>query len=149
NTFKPVIQYLRKSFSAVYEQSAISLTFVERNYGIRVAEISDHSLIESSTFVLAVKADVATDVILSRFNAQVKLGPVERIRQLVNAQMPGIVLKPLSVAPRQIPFHSGFTYFQLEENSPYWKEMKQSGGFALHVGGEFPGLEIEFWAIRV
>ncbi len=148
NTLKPVIQHLRKSFSAGYEQSAISLTFVERNYGIRVAEISDHSLIESSTFVLAVKADVATDVILSRFNAQVKLGPVERIRQLVNAQMPGIVLKPLSVAPRQIPFHSGFTYFQLEANSPYWKEMKQSGGFALHVGGEFPGLEIEFWAIR-
>lgn len=147
-TFKPVIQFLRKSFSAVYEQSAIALTFIDRNYGIRVAEISDRSLIESSIFVLAVKADVSSDVILNRFGAQVKLGPVERIRQLVNAQMPGIVLKPLSVAPRQIPFHSGFTYFQLETNSPYWKEMKQSGGFALHVGGEFPGLEIEFWAIR-
>lgn len=147
-TFKPVIQFLRKSFSTVYEQNAISLTFVERNYGIRVAEISDRSLIESCLFVLAVKADVASDMILNRFSAQVKLGPVERIRQLVNAQMPGIVLKPLSVAPRQIPFHSGFTYFQLETKSPYWKEMKQSGGFALHIGGEFPGLEIEFWAIR-
>ena len=147
-SFKPVIQFLRKCFSTVYEQSAIALNFVERNYGIRVAEISDRSLIGSASFILAVKADVASDVILNRFNAQVKLGPVERIRQLVNAQMPGIALNPLSVAPRQIPFHSGFTYFQLESQSPYWKEMMQSGGFALHIGGEFPGLEIEFWAIR-
>lgn len=147
-TFKPVIQFLRQCFSSVYEQSAISMTFVERNYGIRVAEISDRSLIETSSFILAVKAEVSTEVILNRFSAQTKLGPVERIRQLVNAQMPGIGLKALSVAPRQIPFHSGFTYFQLDSSSPYWQEMKQSGGFALHIGGEFPGLEIEFWAIR-
>lgn len=147
-TFKPVIQFLRQCFSSVYEQSAIALNFVERNYGIRVAEISDHSLIGTASFVIAVKADVPSEVIMSRFNAQTKLGPVERIRQLVNAQMPGIALKPLSVAPRQIPFHSGFTYFQLDSNSPYWQEMKQSGGFALHIGAEFPGLEIEFWAIR-
>jgi len=147
-TFKPVIQFLRQCFSSVYEQNAISLNFVERNYGIRVAELSDRSLIGSASFVLAVKADVPADVIMSRFSAQTKLGPVERIRQLVNAQMPGIALKPLSVAPRQIPFHSGFSYFQLDSSSPYWQEMSQSGGFALHIGAEFPNLEIEFWAIR-
>jgi len=147
-TFKPVIQFLRQCFSSVYEQNAISLTFVERNYGIRVAELSDRSLIGSASFVLAVKADVPADVIMNRFSAQTKLGPVERIRQLVNAQMPGIALKPLSVAPRQIPFHSGFSYFQLDSSSPYWQEMKQSGGFAMHIGAEFPNLEIEFWAIR-
>jgi len=26
--------------------------------------------------------------------------------------------------------------------------MPTSGGFAFHVGGEFPGLELEFWAIK-
>lgn len=147
-SFRPVIQFLRQCFSAVYEQNAIAIEFTERNYGIRVAEISDRSLIDTSAFVLAVKASMPTEEILKRFPLQTKLGPVERIRQLVNAQMPGIALKPLAVAPRQIPFHSGFTYFQLDSSSPYWQELRQSGGFALHIGGEFPALEMEFWAIR-
>ena len=99
-------------------------------------------------FVLAVRADVKDDVIRSRLPAQIKIGPVERIRQLVNAAMPGIVIKPLPVAPRQIPFRSGYTYFELDRHSEFWKELQQSGGFALHLGGDFPGIEMEFWAIR-
>jgi type VI secretion system protein ImpJ len=62
--------------------------------------------------------------------------------------MTGIPLKPLPVAPRQIPYHSGFTYFELDRNNNFWKELQHSGGIALHVGGDFPGLELEFWTIR-
>jgi len=57
-------------------------------------------------------------------------------------------MKPIPVAPRQIPFHAGYSYFQLEPHSEYWNELKHSGGFAIHVGGDFPGLVLEFWAIR-
>jgi type VI secretion system protein ImpJ len=98
--------------------------------------------------VLAVRADVPENTLRNHLPAQMKIGPVERIRQLVNAAMPGIPIKALPVAPRQIPYHSGFSYFELERNTPFWKELNHSGGFAVHVGGDFPGLEIEFWAIR-
>jgi len=147
-TFTPVIAELRKGLSMVYEQSAISLNLVEKKYGIRVAEIPDRSLIGTAMFILSVRADVPEDALRAHLPAQIKIGPVERIRQLVNAAMPGIGLKPLPVAPRQIPYHSGFTYFQLEPQSDFWNELKHSGGFAIHVGGDFPGLEIEFWAVR-
>jgi len=79
---------------------------------------------------------------------QVKVGPVEKIREMVNLSLPGISLRPLPVAPRQIPYHAGFTYFELDRASEFWKVMPTSGGFAFHVGGEFPGLELEFWAIK-
>ena len=92
--------------------------------------------------------DLPEETVRSHLPAQLRIAPVERIRQLVNAAMPGIGLQPLPVAPRQIPFHAGFCYFQLEPKSEYWNELKQSGGFAIHVGGDFPGLELEFWAIR-
>ncbi len=147
-TFLPVTTALRQSLSMVYEQTAISMGLVEKKYGIRVAQIPDKSLIGTAIFVLAVRADVAENTLRSHLPAQIKIGPVERIRQLVNAAMPGIPLKPLPVAPRQIPYHSGFTYFELERQSNFWKELAHSGGVALHVGGDFPGLEIEFWAIR-
>ena len=147
-SYTPVITALRNCLSMVYEQTAVSLNLIEKKYGIRVAEISDRSLIGTAMFVLAARADIQEDALRSHLPAQIKIGPVERIRQLVNAAMPGIALKPLPVAPRQIPFHSGFTYFQLEPKSDFWNELKHSGGFALHVGGDFPGLELEFWAIR-
>jgi type VI secretion system protein ImpJ len=148
DTFLPVMARLRECLSMVYEQTAVSMPLVEKKYGIRVTEISDRSLVGTAMFVLAVRASVTEDVVRSRFPAQAKIGPVERIRQLVNAAMSGITLKPLPVAPRQIPFHAGYTYFELDRTSPFWKELKNSGGFAIHVGGDFPGLEMEFWAIR-
>ncbi|AGA74367.1 type VI secretion protein [Pseudomonas putida HB3267] len=61
---------------------------------------------------------------------------------------PGIPLVPLPVAPRDLPFHAGFTYFELDRRSPAWAGMEASSGFGIHVAGEFPGLELQFWAIR-
>ncbi len=147
-TFKPVMGSLRQSLSMVYEQTAVSLPLVEKKYGIRVSEITDRSMLASGMYVISARADVAEDLLRTRLPAQIKIGPVERIRQLVNAAMPGIQLKPLPVAPRQIPYRAGYTYFELEKNNNFWKELQTSGGFALHIGGDFPGLELEFWAVR-
>jgi len=147
-SFSPVMSTLRSGFSTVHEQTAINLELVDKKYGIRVAEIVDRSLIGSATFVLAAKADMPEESVRNHLPAQVRIGPVERIRQLVNAAMPGISMTPLPVAPRQIPFHTGYSYFQLEPQSEFWNELKHSGGFAIHVGGDFPGLVLEFWAIR-
>ncbi len=147
-TFSPVMASLRKSLSMVYEQTAVSMPLIEKSFGVRVSAINDRSLLSSASFVLAVRADLAEEVVRNRLPAQIKIGPVERIRELVNAAMPGITLKALPVAPRQIPFRSETVYFELEKQSAFWNELKKSGGFAMHVGGDFPGLEFEFWAIR-
>ncbi len=147
-TFTPLVVALRQGLSAVYEQTAVALNLVEKKYGIKVAQIPDVTLLSSSMFVLAARANIADDVLRARLPAQVKVGPVERIRQLVNAAIPGIPMKALPVVPRQIPFHAGYTYFELDKSNPLWKELQHSGGIALHVGGEFPGLEFQFWAIR-
>jgi len=148
-TFAPVMTSLRDGLNTVYELTSTALELVEKKYGIRVAQIPDRTLIDTAMFVLAARADVAEDTLRSHLPAQIKIASVERIRQLVNAAMPGITIKPLPVAPRQIPLRAGYTYFELEKQTSYWKELKTSGGFAIHIGGDFPGLELEFWAIRV
>jgi type VI secretion system protein ImpJ len=147
-TFTPLMEDLRRSLSMVIEQNAVAIPLEERKFGIRVAVIKDRALLKSATFVLAANAQVAQEIIRTRFPTQVKLGPVEKIRDLVNLALPGISLHPLPVAPRQIPYHAGFVYFELDRHSDYWKQLESSGGFAMQVAGEFPGLELEFWAIR-
>ncbi|MCY1436481.1 type VI secretion protein [compost metagenome] len=52
------------------------------------------------------------------------------------------------MAPRQIPFHAGSTYYELDRGSEHWQQLQNAGGFAFYVAGEFPGLNLAFWAIR-
>ncbi|MCX4027681.1 type VI secretion system baseplate subunit TssK [Endozoicomonas sp. SM1973] len=147
-TFIKVMADLRQSLSTVLEQNAVRLDLQDRGYGVRVATVNDRNLFRSAVFVLAAKASVANELIRSRFPSQVKIGTVEQIEQLVKLQLPGIRISPLNVAPRQIPYHAGFCYFQLDPHSDIWPSIAKSGGFAFHVAGDFPGLELEFWAIK-
>ena len=148
DTFAPLMVDLRKSLSTVMDAHAVSIPLDERQFGIRVAVLADKELLKSATFVLAVNAHMPAETVRSGFPAQVKIGSIEKIRDLVNLQLPGIGLRPLPVAPRQLPFHAGYTYFELDRNSEYWQHLSHSAGFALHVAGDFPGLQMQFWAIR-
>lgn len=147
-TFRPVIDELRHLFSVDMDTSAIALELRETKSGVRVSPITDRSLLGTAGFVLAVKADVPAETVRRHFPHQIKIAPVEDIRQIVNSALPGIELRALPVAPRQVPYHAGFTYFELEKSGHFWKRLANSGGFALHVGGDYPGLELEFWAIK-
>ena len=115
---------------------------------VRVAIISDKNLLDQAHFVLAVNAEVPVKTLRRNFPAQVKIGPVEKISILVDRALPGIALEPLATAPRQIRYHAGATYFALNDKEPLWKELSHSGGIALHVSGQFPGLELDLWAIK-
>jgi type VI secretion system protein ImpJ len=147
-TFQPLIRTLRAYLSSVLEQTAVSIKLEERKYGISVGVIADRKLLGTASFVLAVSSEIPDEDVRRHFAGQAKIGPVEEIRQLVNSALPGIKLRPLPVAPRQIPYHSGVVYFEMDADNPYWAKMTTSGGIAVHVSGNFPGLKMELWAIR-
>ncbi len=146
--FTPLMADLRRSLSMVLEQNAFQIELLERAYGVRVAVIANPDLIKTATFVLAVAADLPGETVRKQFPSQVKIGPVEKIRDLVNLHLPGVGLRPLPVAPRQIPYHAGNNYFELDTSSEFWRGLERSGGLAMHIAGDFPGLKLEFWAIR-
>jgi len=115
---------------------------------VQVGPIQDRTLLSGTSIVLVVKADVPGETLRRLFPNTAKVGAVEHIRELVNVALPGIALLPLPVAPRQMPFIPGAQYFEFDRNSLHWQQMQNSGGFAIHVSGEFPNLALELWAIR-
>jgi type VI secretion system protein ImpJ len=139
---------VRKALSTVLEQTAISIPLNEKRYGIHVGSVADKSLFEHASFVLAVSAEMPNETLRNDFPNRVKIGSVEQISELVNVQLQGIKINPLPVAPRQIPFHAGSVYFELEKGGEYWDKLKLSGAIALHLSGDFPGVSMEFWAIK-
>jgi type VI secretion system protein ImpJ len=148
NSFAPLIESLQQSLSTVLEPRAVAIPLEKRKYGLMGAAIADRSLLESADFVIAVRANVPLDTLRKQFVQQTKVASVERIRDLISLQIPGIPLISLPVAPRQLPYHAGFTYFQLDRNSANWEMLKESNGFAFHVAGDIPELDLQFWAIR-
>jgi len=146
--FETVSADIRRSLSMVLEQNAIPIELREGQYGVRIGSIPDMALLRSATFVLAVFAEMPADVVRNRFPTQVKIGPVEKIRDLVNLHLPGVRVHPMPIAPRQLPYHANFNYFELDTNNELWDELERSGGMALHLAGDFPGLRLECWAIR-
>ncbi len=147
-SFAPVVQDLRDYLSAVMQRHAVQIELVDRNHGVRTAVVADTSLLTSAGFVLAVRSQMPAEHLRARFPTQSKLGPVERIKDLVNLQLPGVPIRNLPVAPRQLPFHTGSHYFELDRSSELWKQIERSGNLFVHVAGDFPGLEMELWAIR-
>lgn len=147
--FQAVMADLRQSLSMVRVRAAVPIELQERKHGVRVALIPDVDLQRNAAFVLAANAQVSSEQLRSRLPGQVKIGPVERFRDLVSLALPGIGVHPLAVAPRQIPFHAGFSYFELDtKGNDLWRQLENSAGLALHLAGDFPGLEMELWAIR-
>ena len=147
-SFAPVVADLRRALSADLDVAAIAIPLREARHGVRVGPITDRTILRGSNFVLTVQADMQAEQLRRLFPSQVKIGAVEHIRELVNVALPGIAVRPLPVAPRQLPFYAGASYFELDRASPHWQQMQNSGGFAIHVSGEFPNLRLELWAIR-
>lgn len=148
STFTAIFNELRASLSVVLEHSAVAIELELRAHGIRVGTIYDRSLLDEAGFVLAVRADISGEDIRRKLPGQIKIGPVERIAELVNVALPGIPICPLPVAPRHLPYMAGTVYFELDTKTPLWEDFCVSGAIALHLSGDFPGIEIELWALR-
>ncbi|AOB32503.1 type VI secretion protein [Bordetella sp. H567] len=147
-TFTPLMDELRRALSLVSDPRAVSIALEPGKFGLHIGRVPDTGLLKSAEFVLEIAADMPAEALLTALPAQVKIGPVEKIHDLVTLQLPGIGLRPLSVAPRQLPFRAGRCYFALDMHDELWPQLATSAGIALHVAGDFPGLQIDLWAIR-
>ncbi|MCY9829247.1 type VI secretion system baseplate subunit TssK [Vibrio chagasii] len=147
-SFKPLLRNIRQYLSVVLEPKAVSIQLDKRKYGLMVAPVQDPQLIESAEFIIAVKARMPMDELRRLFTQQTKVSSVEKIRELISVQLPGIPLIALPVAPRQLPYHAGYTYYQLDKTSNEWNTLQHSSGFAFHIAAAFEDLDLQFWAIR-
>ena len=146
--YEPLMASLRAHLSVVLEQNAVPIPLQKKRFNIEVGMVNDRSLFDSAAFVVAARADVSAEDLRKGLPAQATIASVEVIAKLVNDHLPGVPLQALSVVPRQIPFHAGSSYFELDRNHPRFRELRSAGGIAIHVPDSFPGLALELWAIR-
>lgn len=146
-SFNTVIPELRRALNTVLMPRAQNLPMIFSD-GIYLATVNDPSLLQSGTFVLAVRARMPSNQIILQFTQQSKIAATDKIRNVVSVQVPGVPLRALTAAPRQLPYHDGYVYFELEKGAAAWLDVVKSGALALHISGNFPELDMQLWAIR-
>jgi type VI secretion system protein ImpJ len=147
-SYEPLMTALRACFSKIGAENVVQIPLKKGRFNIYVGTVGDPGLYDQAAFVLAARAEVPDESLRREFPLQVRLAAVDSIAKLVNENLPGVPLRALAVAPRQIPFHAGFAYFELDRGSALFREIKTGGGPALHIPDVFPGLAMELWAIR-
>ncbi|EFP64512.1 Uncharacterized protein conserved in bacteria [Ralstonia pickettii] len=143
-----MVDDLRFLLNVVLERGAQRIELRDQQHGIRLAVLDPAEFERFNTFVLAVGAQLPSDVLQQQFPAQAKVGPAERLAELIRSHLPGIPLQAMPVPPRQIPFNAGQVYFELPQDHPLWAQVQRYGGLALHVAGNFPELRLELWGVR-
>ncbi|WP_341988642.1 type VI secretion system baseplate subunit TssK [Azorhizobium sp. AG788] len=145
---EPLLAALRQALNVVIERNVVPLPLQERGYGIRTATILDRTIFSGGRFILVASAGIPHETLRTQLPATTKVGSIEQIRDLVNLQLPGIPLRSLPVAPRELPYLQGAVYFELDQGVELWRSLARSAAFAFHVSGDYPDLHMEFWAIR-
>jgi len=146
--FAALMSALRGYLDAPPDHKAIRIPLKEYGHGIRVGTPPDPGLLDTAAFILAAKAEMDGEALRQGLPTNMKIGPIERIADLVNLHLRGIPLQTLPAPPRELPLHRGFAYFELDKTDPLWGGLKTSGAIAVFADAGFPGLALELWAIR-
>ncbi|MFC5472458.1 type VI secretion system baseplate subunit TssK [Paraherbaspirillum soli] len=144
----PLVTDITFLLHQVLIRAAQPIALKEQAYGIRTASMLPSELAGYSSLVLAVGAQMPADVLQQQFAAQAKISPPQRLPELIRSHLPGLTLQALPVPPRQIPFNAGYVYFELARSGPFWDQIAQHGGLAMHIAGKFPELKLELWGVR-
>lgn len=146
--YQHLMSNLRISLSTILEQRIIRIDLSQKDSATYVAQTPNAEILDIADFVLAVKADMPNETLRHNLPSIMKISTVEQIKELVAYHLPGIKLNALSVAPRELPYHNGYVYFELDKQTELWERFDDSSGMAFHVAGDFPNIDLEFWAIK-
>ncbi len=147
-TFEPVFDLLQGALSAMFDRSAIQLELAMAGPGAYTSRITDHNLYQTGYFYLAVNARASLDDIRVRFPAVAKVGPVQKMRQIVDSALPGVPLRHTPTPPPQLRVIPGYVYFELDRSVPDWRDFANSAALGLHVAGDWPELKLELWCVK-
>lgn len=146
--YQQLMSNLRISLSTILEQRIIRIDLSQKDNATYVAQTPNAEILDIANFILAVKADMPNETLRHNLPSIMKISTVEQIKELVAYHLPGVKLNALSVAPRELPYHNGYVYFELDKDTEIWERFDDSSGMAFHIAGDFPNIDLEFWAIK-
>lgn len=147
-SFEPLFLQLQELLGRDFGKLVEQMPLDQAGSGAYVSTIRDHQLYQTGFFYLAVSAAVPLDELRSRFPGVAKIGPITKMREIVNAATPGIPLRHVPTPPPQLRALPGYVYFELDRGVPGWKDFSTAPALGMQVAGEWPDLKLELWCVK-
>ena len=146
DVMEPPLAFIQRMLS-LDTGRAIHLDLTEVRQNAFLSNIKDRSLFHNARLIIEVSADMPLGEIQRSFPALCKIGPNTKMSELVQTNLPGITVVHMPTPPREIRLLTDHLYFQLDRNSPLWPEFSVAAAIGLHFAGNWPGLQLDLWAI--
>jgi type VI secretion system protein ImpJ len=147
-SFNKLVEGIRQDLNQVLIRGAQPIALKEQANNIWTASLSPADLSGYVNMILIAGAQMPSDNLRQQFPAQSKLSAPHRLPELIRSHLPGLVMHPMPLPPRQVPYRASHVYFEILQTGPLWHQVAEQGGLALHIAGHFPGLAMELWGIR-
>jgi len=150
--FAPLFEDLHislRSFISVQEATQVEVAPQQDGFHVAIlGEKETHLLRSGARMVLSVKADSPADDLRNGVLKMFRLASIRKIAAIVDSNSPGLAFQGLSETPKEMPFHAGFQYFEIDRGHSLWPDVIESAGLGLHVIGHFPGLQLALWVVH-
>ncbi|MGF1715847.1 type VI secretion system baseplate subunit TssK [Photobacterium chitinilyticum] len=111
--------------------------------------VQDRALFNGGRFVLVVSSALGSVKLSEQFPLASKLAGNSTIADLVRNALSGVSLRTLPVPPSELKARSDAAYFEVDTQSPLWRELIQKDEpIALHIDSRIGDVDIEFFVIR-
>jgi type VI secretion system protein ImpJ len=118
--------------------------------GIYSGKLDDERLLSASEYVLAIRSDMPEAELAQRLPALCKIASVSQLPRLIRAASTrGVPIQVAYRPPSEIPVRSGVTYFSLNLQNDYWREVLQDRLVSIYLPPPFDPdrLKLELMAI--
>lgn len=143
-----VVRSIIDTLARISDRHGIQLPLQRNANGFWVAQIHDRSLLDSCRFILVARADDGAVLPSSQIPLRLKVGSVERLREIVALQLSGLPCRTMPVVPRSLPYYPGANYLEIDRSSPMWADIAASTGLAVHIMGNQSNIAVELWTLR-
>jgi type VI secretion system protein ImpJ len=132
----------------VLEQHAKAIALIDPSNGLYVAENIKESLFNESQLILGIYANAPQEELRSALPNQIKIASLGEIKDMVSRGVSRLNVRTLPTAPRQIPYHANYIYFEIDQHNEYWQTILESNSLCIHIGAHYQDLRMELWSIH-
>jgi type VI secretion system protein ImpJ len=142
-----LMHHLRAMLTQTQLQKLQALELKSYELNSKQATIPDQDLIASGRFILAVHG-AHPDAELKEKMSLLKVATPNRIKDLIQLQLPGFNLRPLAHAPEPMPYYRDYLYFDIEIDPQAKSALSQSSSLIIHIPFAIDDIKMQLWAIR-
>jgi len=123
---------------------------LDLNQSVYVARLDEDRLTKATHYVLAVRSELPEEQLVQRLPGLCKIASQTQLAQVLrSAATPGVPIQATHRPPIEIPVRAGVTYFQLNLQNDYWRNILQEKVAAIYLPPPFDPAHVKLELLAV